>query len=100
MPPVLGARAMVRQKRVLFGVEDIRAVRLRCGGCGGDVILSSERDWTPDVCPSCSRAWRSLDSKEATAEDRLVSALTSLRALIAKGRRSVSIVLEIDNDDG
>lgn len=90
---------MVRQKRVLVGLEDIRAIRLRCGGCEGDVILSSDRDWTPDVCPSCDRAWRSLDTKEATAEDRLVSALTGLRALIAKGKRSVSIVLEIDDDE-
>lgn len=91
---------MVREKRVIFGIEDLRSVRLRCHKCGGDVILPPDRDHTPDGCPSCDTVWRSLESGEPTAEDRLVAALTGLRKLVAKGKRSVSVMLEIDDDDG
>ena len=88
---------MVKEKRILFGLEDIRAIRLRCTGCGGDVLLPRGKPNVPEACPSCDLAWLNAESDELSAEQAMVGALSRIVSLRQRGRRSVEIVLEADD---
>ena len=94
---------MVREKRILFGAEDIKAIRLRCGECRGDVLLDLTRDCAmppvPEHCPLCDSVWLS-SNKEKHLEQQLVSIVRRTRDAIGRGSRAVGVLFEMDDGEG
>ena len=92
---------MVKERRVLFGVTDIKAVRLRCGSCCGDLLLprteSGEAPGIPEVCPFCQMGWTPLESSGPPPEYRLVDAIYRVWRARQRARGSVSVVFEADD---
>lgn len=66
---------VVKEKRIVFTIEDIRLVRLQCNNCQGEVgcRLSSEYQ-LPVFCPHCSERW-TIKQNDA---QRLISTLNML----------------------
>lgn len=78
---------MAMERRIVFDLEDIIALRARCGMCDKDasVDCSSDRDRLTDVCPNCGTSWcavdsppRDLGSEVCTEEETLLRMIRSI----------------------
>lgn len=48
---------MVKETRHIFDVSDIKAIRLQCGHCGGEVMYPPDKITVPKMCPLCNDDW-------------------------------------------
>lgn len=51
---------MVFEKRILFEVGDVVAMRAVCGGCEGEIIWTPKNttNGLPFKCPFCDQQWK------------------------------------------
>ena len=94
---------MVREKRIVFGVEDIKAIRVQCnnaaGTCRQELVLHLENgEVLPRNCPSCGSYWK-LERPVESPEFILLEMLRQIRARSENGNVS-KVVLRLElNDD-
>ena len=84
---------MVKQKRLIFELRDLKAVRFRCKNCGGEVTIdpAGQHRTMPSKCPLCGQSW-----EQDAHETRLL--WNQLQATINK-ESSAALVLEIDLEE-
>ena len=82
---------MVRERRLVLGLKDIRAFRFRCCTCRGDVIApfgdDGEARAMPARCPLCNSAWVPQEA-ENPIERSVVQAIRRAREYLECGERS------------
>ena len=51
---------MVKETRIVFGVQDLVSFRVVCEECGGEAAFSFSADLpnAPDRCPWCNHFWQ------------------------------------------
>ena len=60
---------MTKETRIIFGVFDIKSIRLKCKKCGEPTYFSLKESTTaPHTCPHCNEQWilMSTSIKELT----------------------------------
>ena len=68
--------AVVMEKRIIFGLEDLRALVIRCVNCGGELSAiwrpdkTSTKAFEVDQCPHCHNSWKSSEDTTSLGEDR------------------------------
>lgn len=88
---------MVKEKRIVFEVKDLRRIGLRCEKCNAEVGTSlSKFNEVPCRCPVCRHDWR-LATQEYHIIDMMVEMLD--RCSREPTDESVGFFLELDGDD-
>ena len=92
---------MVKEKRILFWVKDLKAIRLRCGGCQGEMYVDvtrykKEHPGVPEVCPFCGHHWVDPVVQDPL-ERRLVGAIAAVRTYWDRKERGVEVFFEMDD---
>ena len=51
---------MTKEKRIIFGIPDLKKIRIVCRGCGNEVAYQVSRATLPlpDKCPLCESLWK------------------------------------------
>ena len=74
---------MNREKRVIYDLDDILAIRIRCNNnqCGQEhlIKLGNGRGSVPVNCPSCLQAWRIAGQNPEPYVVRLFETLILMR---------------------
>lgn len=66
--------AMVKESRIVFGINDIAGIRIQCAKCKAELILDiKESSWIPGDCPLCKTNW--VTSQQFSPADTLLRAL-------------------------
>ena len=84
------------ERRITFGLEDIKGVRLRCQGCRNEIVVRADRDRDYDLkerCPLCNEEW--LTRK---AVEHIKGMIHDFRYLRTE-KVNFSIEIEIDAPD-
>ena len=86
---------MTKETRIVFGIEDLTAVRIECAECGGEAVHRLEGRYmpVPDACPWCNRQWR---HPPQPGEDLVRMFLELLRSLPEQRDPSVLLRFELD----
>ena len=80
---------MVKETRIIIGLEDIINLRFQCKKCAGVVAVKlNARELMPPECPLCTNRWQVNGGIAA-------SILTELRHLLRQ-ETTVQILFEID----
>ena len=59
-------KGMTQRHTLTVGFEEITAIELRCGNCGGFVSLPIEREYPRSLtCPSCNREMLPVEAVQA-----------------------------------
>ena len=63
---------MTTEKIVLFGIEDIRAVRIVCQSCKSEIVCPMARTEKriPTECPECNDEWQKMQAKQIACQKR------------------------------
>ncbi len=87
---------MVKEKRIVFEIEDVVKVRIQCGACGDEVVkrVNDESLGLPQFCPLCNERWR-MDNDDAT--HRLLTVLP--RFANRCDGQAVTVSFEMDETD-
>ena len=66
---------MVKEKRILFQVEDIKAVRIQCNKCKGELVVDLNEVELPVKCPrpQCDYRWSPKESNATNTYGALVA---------------------------
>lgn len=88
---------MVKQTRHIFDLTDIKAVRFRCSGCGGELVQSLSGAAIPTVCPSpaCDERWAPAQS---TASDT-AGLIEYARKVLLHPDPKMTVRFEIDGEE-
>ena len=82
-----------KDNRIVFGLDDLVTVRLRCAKCQGDVSQSLDAtDTMPDHCTLCLTSW-------GNGEGQAVGLLRAIRRARREQDAPVTLRLEIDGED-
>ena len=89
---------MTKERRIIFGLDDIVAVRVRCTheGCDGDTVINLNGNkalYLPTGCAVCNQSWR---FRKTPVEAEFLKALSTIRAGM---NGSIELRFEL-NDDG
>ena len=88
-----------KDNRIVFGLDDLVTVRLRCAKCQGDVSQSLDAtDTMPDQCPLCSTFWGNWGNW-GNGEGQAVGLLRAIRRARREQDAPVTLRLEIDGED-
>ena len=87
------------QKRIIFRVPEIKALRIQCCKCKDEVVLTLREGEEqknlvmPHNCPGCNRDW---NNETVGLESRMVSFTSRFQSLVD---RAVDLQFEIDGDE-
>ena len=72
---------MVKETRIVFGIEDLTVIRVVCFCCGGGVSHSLQQGETrlPEQCPNCDNTWWSSGGRDTAHVTRTRKLLKALR---------------------
>ena len=68
--------AVVMEKRIVFSLEDLRSLVIKCVQCDGEVSPAWRRDTAVsralelERCPHCHNSWKSSEDNTSLSEDR------------------------------
>jgi hypothetical protein len=48
---------MTVERKIVVGLEDLKALIFECKNCGARVVVSPERAEIPRSCPACPQQW-------------------------------------------
>ena len=88
---------MVKETRIVFGIEDLVTARFQCGKCKGEVaqnLIATES--MPDRCPLCGYPWQTSEGFKTTTH-RL---LELLREALVQQVNPVHLRLDLDGSEG
>ena len=65
---------MTKEARIVFGLNDLVAVRFQCSKCQGEVVQRFDgRHWRlPTSCPLCYARWDERDSRRTELDELLL----------------------------
>ena len=91
---------MTKEQRIIFGVSDIAAVRVRCtsDNCQGEMIIGLNGINNRELrggCPFCHAPWIA-DPRKSSPEADLIHAINLIRERSHQPR--VSLLFELDDD--
>ena len=88
---------MVKETRIVFGLEDISRIRVQCGKCDNEVALKPNGQELPPSlpmsCPHCGTFWSHSGARRVLAQDFVNELHRELRA-----SSPVKLLLELDDD--
>ena len=85
---------MVKQTRIIFGIDDIVNVRVQCRKCRGEIICPLQRECNvPSQCPYCETSWRKNGG--GFADDELIR---QLRLSLRYADGPVNLSFEIEDE--
>lgn len=85
---------MVKETRIVFGLEDLQEVLVRCVNCEGSVSQRpNDPNPVPEECPLCKVSWR------GQGRDDIVDVLRSLRRVVAAVSPPVRLQLVLDGEE-
>ena len=96
---------MVKETRIVFGLEDIRQVRMvcKCGGIMAHPHIKKHFDKPPNRCPSCHEEWRDeSDLNSRPVIQHMINVLCAAHFLVNSGSTdepNFKICFEIDGED-
>ena len=91
---------MVKQTRHVFDVEDIKAVRIQCNHCKGEVVQSAPVYKYPLRCPLCSCEWvRDLPNAAPLPPDPNQELARAIMAVLQANGLPATIRFEIDGEE-
>jgi hypothetical protein len=70
---------MTIERKVIVGVEDVKAVIFECKGCKARVTISPDGARIPQRCPNCQEQW--LSSSVSTTSTSLSAYVAFLESL-------------------
>ena len=90
---------MVKETRIVIELGDLTGIRLRCNGCGGEVVRSPKAgNQLPQNCPLCNQPWwNGLDSNSIGGMQN--SLLIVLDRLLTMNEGSVQLRLELEGKE-
>ena len=88
---------VVMEKRLIFELREISAIRLKCGHCGAEFVQKLKDAEFPVNCPSpkCEERWAPRNS---TASEE-AGLLKSVRKVLGYSDAPVTIRFEIDGEE-
>jgi len=75
---------MVIERRMVVGIEDIKAVSFECTSCKARLTRSPDSMEVPFTCPHCGAQWRGHEPMEPPIV-RIVVGIVQLRKTPQKG---------------
>ena len=88
---------MVKETRIVFGIEDLLTVRFQCHKCKGEVAQDiSAPESMPNQCPLCGHPWQTNEGLP-TRTHRLLTLLRE--ALIDNSLAPVHLRLDLDGSE-
>lgn len=89
---------MVKEKKIVFGLEDITSIRIQCGKCAGVILLKLvANDMSPNippVCPHCQESWQHSGAGKVLAQ----CLLNELHRELRNTNGPVQFFFELDDD--
>ena len=86
---------MVKETRIIFEIQDVQGVRVRCSHCKAAIVLHlADSHAIPDACPSCLKDWRQTRDNRYAAS-RLLSAM---RDVLREQDAPMKVLLELDGE--
>ena len=90
--------AVERENKIVFDLSAIKAIRLRCKKCGGELTHATKLIEVKEHCPHCGEEWiRSSPTGWKGRTHDFVEALKKLRN--EKQAPLVTIMFEIEGDE-
>ena len=88
---------MVKETRIIFDLGDIKAVRIECNSCHGELVLTLDKPEIPVCCPlpHCGKRW----APQGSTSSKSAGVLTALRALLHYPDESMTFRFEIDGEE-
>ena len=91
---------MTKEQRIIFGVSDLAAVRIKCASdnCQGEMIIGLDGINNRELqngCPFCHVPWIA-DPRKSSPEADLIHAINLIRDRSHQPR--VSLLFELDDD--
>ena len=89
---------MTQQANLVFGLEDICGIRVRCTGCKGAIVISLKESHSPpeESCPCCGKTWTGNGAH--LEEFKFVASMKSL-ARNKKEDAALEILFELRRPD-
>ena len=88
---------MVKQTRIIFGIDDITSVRVKCNNCDGELVFQLDKTLSlPLACPQCRSSW-SMVSDQRFVEIRLLTQLQN--SLRSADSSPVNILFEMEDEE-
>ena len=89
---------MVKENRIVFGLEDLKTIGIRCVQCKGEVRLKLTMPSQFDrQCPLCKTFW-AINELDTTVLDALDQLMAACYRQANNGKPTFRPVLEIDGD--
>jgi len=91
---------MTLERRIIAGLEDVRAISLECNKCRARVTFSADSKVdVPVACERCGHPWRSANSVNAyktndSAVVSLVQAIPNIRILLNENALGFRVLFE------
>lgn len=82
---------MTVERKIVVGLEDVKAVSLKCRSCSLRITISPDRPRLPNECPACQSSWLSLERYNAN----VIEALANVRKPTT-GSPTFHVLLEFD----
>ena len=87
---------MVKETRIVFGIEDLVTVRFQCHKCKGEVAQDIRApESMPNQCPLCGHSWQTNEGLP-TRSHRL---LALLREALVQQVNPVHLRLDLDGSE-
>ena len=86
---------MVKETRIVFGIEDIVAFKFKCDSCKGEIQAELERLRWLSKCPLCDAPWELNEHSTSAVKD----VLDALKRLTRAPNPSRAIRFEIEGSE-
>ena len=93
---------MVKETRIIFGLDDVTKVRIICCDCKGELVrpLSHSSNMLPQECPNCLAEWwddhcmpRVIDATVG-----MMKALARLQSVLGKDSTPITVTFEMNGE--
>ena len=87
---------MVKETRQVFDLSDIKAVRLQCNSCKGELVIELDKAKIPVNCPhpGCEQRWTAQNSTSSES----AGVIESLRRLLRFPDDKMTLRFEIEGE--
>jgi hypothetical protein len=87
---------MSAERKIVVGLEDLKAVTVRCRNCPVGVTVSPDDPRIPTECPSCESSWRSDTQDDADFLNLLSKVRKQSTSSPSSPHAKIRILLEFD----
>ena len=92
-----GVNIVTKETRILFGLVDIKNIRIKCGKltCGEEILFSTTGTSIPETCPHCNDPW--TDGRQRLPELNFVKLVRD--GIESQKSSKIRIRLEIEEEN-